>query len=113
MNAKRWLRNLICRPQALPRGMAAGRTRQIRLQVESLEARCLPSIVTLASLADAPDGVAPRIVNALLFQARSHEIGIPRADLTERFGQAESPNACLICHANKGAPWAEQQLQKW
>jgi predicted CXXCH cytochrome family protein len=55
----------------------------------------------------------PRIVNALLFQARSHEIGIPRADLTERFGQAESPNACLICHADKGALWAEQQLQKW
>jgi predicted CXXCH cytochrome family protein len=55
----------------------------------------------------------PRIVNALLFQARSHEIGIPRADLTQRFGQAESPNACLICHADKGASWAEQQLQKW
>lgn len=55
----------------------------------------------------------PRIVNALLFQARSHEIGIPRADLTERFGQAESPNACLMCHADKGAHWAEQQLQKW
>lgn len=55
----------------------------------------------------------PRIVNALLFQARSHEIQIPRADLTERFGQEESPNACLICHSNKGALWAEQLLQKW
>src|SRR6185437_5625704 len=29
----------------------------------------------------------PRIMNALLFQARSHEMEIPRADLTERFGQ--------------------------
>jgi predicted CXXCH cytochrome family protein len=55
----------------------------------------------------------PRIVNALLFKARSHEIGIPRADLTERFGQDESPNACLICHANKNALWTEQHLQKW
>jgi hypothetical protein len=55
----------------------------------------------------------PRIVNALLFKARSHEIGIPKADLTERFGKDESPNACLICHANRNASWAEQHLQKW
>ena len=55
----------------------------------------------------------PRIVNALLFQARSHEIEIPRADLTERFGQKESPNACLICHAEKGAQWAEDKLARW
>lgn len=55
----------------------------------------------------------PQIVNALLFQARSHQIEIPRADLTARFGQAESPNACLLCHKGKDAPWAEQQLQKW
>ncbi|HEY3940421.1 MAG TPA: cytochrome c3 family protein [Bryobacteraceae bacterium] len=55
----------------------------------------------------------PRIVNALLFQARSHEIEIPRADLTERFGQSESPNACLLCHVDKDARWAERELQKW
>jgi len=55
----------------------------------------------------------PRIVNALLFQARSHQIEIPTADLTERFGQAESPNACLLCHGDKDPQWAEQQLQKW
>jgi predicted CXXCH cytochrome family protein len=55
----------------------------------------------------------PRIVNALLFQARSHQIEIPRADMTVRFGQAESPNACLICHSEKDARWAEQELQKW
>jgi predicted CXXCH cytochrome family protein len=55
----------------------------------------------------------PRIVNALLFKARSHEIQIPRADLTERFGQEESPNACLVCHSEKSAGWAGQQLQKW
>jgi predicted CXXCH cytochrome family protein len=55
----------------------------------------------------------PPIVNALLFKARSHEIQIPRAELTERFGQEESPNACLVCHSGKNARWAEQQLQKW
>jgi hypothetical protein len=55
----------------------------------------------------------PRIVNALLFQARSHQIETPRADLTERFGQAESPNACLLCHSDRDPQWAEQQLQQW
>jgi predicted CXXCH cytochrome family protein len=55
----------------------------------------------------------PRIVNALLFQARSHQIEIPTADLTERFGQQESPNACLLCHSDHDAHWAAQQLEKW
>ncbi|HEX4773002.1 MAG TPA: cytochrome c3 family protein [Bryobacteraceae bacterium] len=55
----------------------------------------------------------PRIMNALLFQARSHQIEIPRADLTQRFGQAESPNACLLCHSEKDTGWVEQQLQRW
>jgi predicted CXXCH cytochrome family protein len=55
----------------------------------------------------------PKIVNALLFQARSHQIEIPRADLTERFGQTESPNACLMCHTGKDARWASQKLERW
>ncbi|MDQ2773878.1 MAG: hypothetical protein M3Y57_02965 [Acidobacteriota bacterium] len=55
----------------------------------------------------------PRIMNALLFHARSHQIEIPQADLTQRFGQAESPNACLLCHSEKNANWAEQQLRRW
>lgn len=55
----------------------------------------------------------PRIVNALLFKARSHQIEIPTVDLTKRFGQAESPNACLLCHSHKDADWAEQQLKQW
>jgi len=55
----------------------------------------------------------PRIVNALLFQARSHQIEIPQADLTARFGQSESPNACLICHGDKDAAWASQALEHW
>ena len=55
----------------------------------------------------------PRIVNALLFKARSHQIEVPTADLTERFGQQESPNACLMCHAEKTAGWAKEQLAAW
>jgi predicted CXXCH cytochrome family protein len=55
----------------------------------------------------------PRIVNALLFKARSHEIGIPTADLTERFGQEDSPNACLLCHAKRNASWVKQNLKQW
>ena len=55
----------------------------------------------------------PRIANALLFKARSHQIEIPSADLTERFGQQDSPNVCLECHAGKDAHWAKEQLASW
>jgi predicted CXXCH cytochrome family protein len=55
----------------------------------------------------------PRIMNALLFQARSHQIEIPTADLTERFGQRDSPNVCLDCHQEKTAAWAKEQLAAW
>jgi tetratricopeptide (TPR) repeat protein len=55
----------------------------------------------------------PRIVNALLFQARSHQIEIPRADLTKRFGQNDSPNACLLCHKRQDANWAASKLERW
>ncbi|MBM3725377.1 MAG: hypothetical protein FJW40_08140 [Acidobacteria bacterium] len=40
----------------------------------------------------------PRIMNSLLFQARTHEIGIPDAAMNARFGQRESPLACRLCH---------------
>jgi predicted CXXCH cytochrome family protein len=55
----------------------------------------------------------PPIMNSLLFRAASHEIEIPRADLTARFGQRDSPNACLICHADRDVPWLAVQLQAW
>jgi predicted CXXCH cytochrome family protein len=55
----------------------------------------------------------PRIVNALLFQARSHQIEIPRADLTQRFGQNDSPNACLLCHKEQDANWTASKLEQW
>ena len=55
----------------------------------------------------------PKVMNALLFKARSHQIEVPTADLTERFGQEESPNVCLTCHAEKTAVWAKDQLASW
>lgn len=41
----------------------------------------------------------PRITEALLFRARSHRIDdIPDPAMSARFGQEDSPNACLLCH---------------
>lgn len=56
----------------------------------------------------------PRIMDALLFRARSHQIDdIPNAEMTMRFGQAESPNACMLCHTKKTAEWVQVKLQTW
>jgi tetratricopeptide (TPR) repeat protein len=56
----------------------------------------------------------PRIMDALLFEARTHQIDdIPKAEMTLRFGQQESPNACLLCHAEKSPQWLSQQLSTW
>ena len=53
----------------------------------------------------------PRIMEAVLFQARSHEIDdIPDAEMTERFGVADSPNACSSCHADRDAAWLRSSL---
>ena len=56
----------------------------------------------------------PRIMDALLFRARYHQIDdIPNAAMTKRFGQEESPNACLLCHSQNDAEWVQRQLSKW
>lgn len=56
----------------------------------------------------------PRIMDSVLFRARTHKIDdIPNADMTQRFGQEESPNACLLCHSEKNAAWVKQELQAW
>lgn len=56
----------------------------------------------------------PRIMDALLFRARSHQIDeIPNAAMTLRFGQKDSPNACLICHTDKDPDWLQAKLQVW
>jgi len=56
----------------------------------------------------------PKIMHSLLFQAGTHRIDdIPDAEMTMRFGQKESPNACLQCHQEKDATWAREQLAAW
>ena len=56
----------------------------------------------------------PRIMDALLFRARYHQIDdIPSAEMTKRFGQEGSPNACLMCHTKKDADWVQTQLSSW
>ena len=53
----------------------------------------------------------PRIMSALMTRARTHRIDdIPNAAMTVRFGQQQSPNACLICHADRNIAWLSQQL---
>ena len=53
----------------------------------------------------------PRIMEAVLFQARSHEIDdIPDADMTARFGNANSPNACVGCHGDRDTAWLRNSL---
>jgi len=56
----------------------------------------------------------PRIMNSVLFKARTHQIDdIPSAEMSRRFGPEESPNACLLCHADKDAQWVALKLQAW
>ena len=56
----------------------------------------------------------PRIMNSVMFKARTHQIDdIPNAAMTQRFGPAESPNACLLCHVEKDAQWAKLRLEAW
>ncbi len=56
----------------------------------------------------------PKIMNALLFKAGTHQIDdIPRADPLLRFGREESPNACLSCHSAKSNEWVKKELAAW
>jgi predicted CXXCH cytochrome family protein len=53
----------------------------------------------------------PKIMEAVLFEARSHEIDdLPDAEMTARFGQSDSPNACLICHRDRDMKWLQTSL---
>jgi len=56
----------------------------------------------------------PRIMDALLFPARSHEIDdVPDAEMTARFGNEDSPNACLMCHKERGGEWLREELGRF
>jgi predicted CXXCH cytochrome family protein len=53
----------------------------------------------------------PRIMEAVLFQARSHQIDdIPDAEMADRFGLRDSPNACLACHTDRDVAWLRKSL---
>lgn len=53
----------------------------------------------------------PRILNSLLFRARTHKVDdVPNAEMTLRFGQKESPNACLGCHSQEDGQWLQRQM---
>jgi predicted CXXCH cytochrome family protein len=56
----------------------------------------------------------PRIMNALMFEARYHQIDdIPDAEMTARFGVHDSPNACLTCHTDRDAAWLKLKMTAW
>ena len=56
----------------------------------------------------------PRIMDALLFPARTHDIDdIPDAEMNARFGNDESPNACLMCHKDRDAKWLRDALRQF
>jgi hypothetical protein len=54
-------------------------------------------------------------MNALMSRARTHRIDdIPNPRKTEKFGPEQSPNACLLCHADKNVAWLEQEFEtRW
>jgi hypothetical protein len=53
-------------------------------------------------------------MNGLMFQARYHQIDdIPDAEMTARFGPADSPNACLMCHTDRDTVWLRQKMALW
>jgi hypothetical protein len=56
----------------------------------------------------------PKIMTTVMFKTMTHQLDdIPRAEMTERFGQKDSPNACLICHTDKDIAWLKRELSKW
>jgi hypothetical protein len=56
----------------------------------------------------------PRNMDALLFRSRSHQIDeIPDAEMTARFGEADSPNACLACHRDRDTRWLLDRMAAW
>jgi predicted CXXCH cytochrome family protein len=56
----------------------------------------------------------PKIMTTVGFKTMTHTIDdIPSAEMTARYGQEYSPNACLICHTDKSISWLRQELSSW
>jgi tetratricopeptide (TPR) repeat protein len=43
-------------------------------------------------------------------QRRDHSFRVPRPDLTMKIG---TPNTCAVCHANRSAQWAADEIRGW
>jgi tetratricopeptide (TPR) repeat protein len=56
----------------------------------------------------------PKIMNSVMFKTMTHQLDdIPNAEMTARYGQNFSPNACLICHKDKDIAWLRAELSQW
>jgi tetratricopeptide (TPR) repeat protein len=56
----------------------------------------------------------PKIMTTVMFRTMTHTIDdIPSAEMTALYGQGSSPNACLICHADKDPVWLKRELSRW
>lgn len=87
-----------CHTQFQNTEKAAGHTRHL---IDSEASRCVSCHM-------------PRIMNGMLVPVRLHQIDdIPNAEMTMRFGQEDSPNACLLCHSEKNPQWVLAQLHSW
>jgi predicted CXXCH cytochrome family protein len=56
----------------------------------------------------------PKIMTSVMFKTMTHQLDdIPNAEMTARYGQDNSPNACFICHKDKDIAWLKAELSKW
>jgi hypothetical protein len=55
----------------------------------------------------------PRFLKGVLHRLRDHLVGNPEPELTERYGAANAPNACNVCHAQETAAWAREWKERW
>ncbi len=55
----------------------------------------------------------PRFMDGVLHFMRDHRIRSPQPELTERYGQENSPNACNVCHKDQTPKWAREHKESW
>jgi hypothetical protein len=55
----------------------------------------------------------PKFFKGVLHFSRDHSIRSPEPELTELYGEKNSPNACSLCHADKTVQWNREWKEKW
>ena len=55
----------------------------------------------------------PKLMTGVLHFMRDHSLGSPEPELTELYGQENSPNACNLCHRKESPAWARHWKEKW